>query len=147
MILVATNFSDASEQALKMAIQLAGVWHSSMVLFHVQEVPVLVDIAPASITPVAVDLNEAFERAKVELEASANRVRRQGIECTVSVSTGKVHKEIVEQAEHIGADLIALGKHAHHGIGGALSGGIAEKVLRHAPCPILVVPLSAPGEA
>jgi nucleotide-binding universal stress UspA family protein len=58
---------------------------------------------------------------------------------TTLLRTGQPHTEIVEAARELGADLIVLSTHGHTGLTHALLGSTAEKVVRHAPCPVLVV--------
>lgn len=58
---------------------------------------------------------------------------------------GRSHAAIVEQARRTGAGLIVMGSHGRHGLSHALAGSVAEKVVQHAPCAVLVVPVSAPS--
>lgn len=141
VILVPTDFSAASDQALNAAIELARMWRASIELFHVGVDPTFVVMPPGSILPVPVDLSETVAGEDAQLEVTAARVRRFGIDCTTSTASGRTHVEIVDHAVKIGAGLIAMGTHEHHGISHTLLGSVAEKVLRHAPCPVLVVPL------
>jgi nucleotide-binding universal stress UspA family protein len=52
--------------------------------------------------------------------------------------------EILATAEQTKADLIVMGTHGRHGVGRALLGSVAEKVVRAAPCPVLTVHVSPP---
>ncbi len=140
-ILVPTDFSETSEQALKAAMELAEIWRSAIELLHVNVDPTFVDMAPGGIIPVPVDLTEFNERKKELLEAAAGRVRRAGLSCTTATTNGRAHNEIIEYAAKVGAGLIVMGNHEHKGIGGVLLGNVAEKVVRHAPCPVLIIPL------
>jgi uncharacterized protein (TIGR02284 family) len=47
--------------------------------------------------------------------------------------------EIVRYATAKGVDLIVIGTHGYHGIGSVLLGSVAEKVVHHAPCPVLAI--------
>jgi nucleotide-binding universal stress UspA family protein len=55
------------------------------------------------------------------------------------VDTGDVRDRIVTLAEDGGFDLIVMGTHGRTGIKHVLLGSVAEKVVRHAPCPVLAV--------
>ena len=55
------------------------------------------------------------------------------------IHVGKPASEIVRTAEEWPADMIVIGSHGRHGIQRALLGSVAEEVMRHAPCPVLVV--------
>jgi nucleotide-binding universal stress UspA family protein len=52
---------------------------------------------------------------------------------------GAVDMEIVTLAKELGADLIVMGCRGHRGIRRAIEGSISDVVIRHAPCPVLVV--------
>jgi nucleotide-binding universal stress UspA family protein len=144
-ILVPTDFSDAAERALTAAIELAQMWTASIELLHVSVDPTFVAMPPGSILPIPVDLTESIGRENEQLTATAARVRRLGLNCTTATSSGRTHVEIIDHAIKSGAGLIAMGTHEHRGISQTLLGSVAEKVLRHAPCPVLVVPLLAGG--
>jgi nucleotide-binding universal stress UspA family protein len=74
------------------------------------------------------------------LEARANRVRGQGLTCSSSSVEGAAAQEIVRRATQSGADLIVVGTHGRSGLTHALVGSVAERVVQHATCPVLVVP-------
>ncbi len=74
-----------------------------------------------------------LEAAKHEAEAAG--VRR----VEVKVLTGTPWHEIVEMARRdVAIDLIVLGTHGHTGLKHVLLGSVAERVVRHAPCPVLI---------
>jgi nucleotide-binding universal stress UspA family protein len=56
------------------------------------------------------------------------------------IPVGKPPAEIVKEAKEWPADLIVIGSHGRRGIQRFLLGSVAEAVVRHAPCPVLVVP-------
>jgi nucleotide-binding universal stress UspA family protein len=58
----------------------------------------------------------------------------------VEVRQGDVVETILRTAAEIDADLIAMPTAGHHGIFDALRGSTTERVLRHAPCPVLAMP-------
>lgn len=145
IILVPTDFSDASDLALNAAVELARTWGAAIELLHVSVDPTFVPMPPGSILPIPVDLTDAVATQNHQLEEVAARVRRHSIDCTTSTSSGRTHVEIVDQAIKIDAGLIVMGTHEHHGISSTLLGSVAEKVLRHAPCPVLVIPLLSGG--
>ena len=83
------------------------------------------------------------ERARKVLEDAMTEAP-EGVRVRTMVARGKPWKVIVEIAEAEEADLIIMTAHTHRGLEHALLGSVAEKVLHHAPCPILIVPV---GEA
>jgi len=146
-ILVPTDFSDASELALQAAIELARTWGSALEILHVNEEALFMDMTPGGILPVPVNRTHAIAGQKQLLEETTNRVRKSGVRCSASTTNGKPHSEIVDHAQRVGAGLIAIGFHEHHGLGAVLARHVAEKVLQRAPCPVLVVPLLPVGAA
>jgi nucleotide-binding universal stress UspA family protein len=55
------------------------------------------------------------------------------------IQLGRLASEIVRTAKEWPADVIVIGGHGRHGIRRALLGSVAEEMMRHAPCPVLVV--------
>jgi nucleotide-binding universal stress UspA family protein len=60
---------------------------------------------------------------------------------------GEVDLEIVALAKELGAGLIVMGCRGHRGIRRAIEGSISDGVIRHAPCPVLVVRSHESAEA
>jgi len=84
------------------------------------------------------------------LDELAVRLRGQGLTVAARHAEGTPAAAIVATARACGADLIALTTHGRTGLERLLLGSVAEAVLRHAPCPLLVVRVtgeqdSAPG--
>ncbi|MBN2506306.1 MAG: universal stress protein [Verrucomicrobia bacterium] len=65
-----------------------------------------------------------------------------GLDVRTEVRDGPEAAAILEFAEAAGIDLIILGRHGHHGVGKALFGSVAAKVVSKAQCAVLVVPLA-----
>ena len=145
LILVPTDFSEASEVALRAAVQLAQTFHAAIEVFHV-------DIDPSFVLPPPMDIVSApllFENVladtAVRLELVVAEVTKAGVACTSAGQFGRSHTAIVERARLLGAGLIVIGSHGRHGISRALLGSVAEKVVEHAPCAVLVVPMLSAG--
>jgi nucleotide-binding universal stress UspA family protein len=85
------------------------------------------------------DLIAADEREGRRLIAEFARLVPQSSSLREFIQVGKPASEIVRTAKEWQADLIVIGSHARHGIPRALLGSVAEAVLRHAPCPVLVI--------
>jgi len=130
-ILVPMDFSDCSKKALQYALPLAKQFGSEIILVHVM--------------PYAVQPPETILADTHSIDASGkvlNDLLRE-ISSTVtaraSLRVGSPHAEIVEAAKESEADLIVLSTHGHSGLAHMLLGSTAERVVRHAPCPVLVV--------
>lgn len=139
-ILVPTDFTEPSEHALSLAIELAQLLGASIEVVHVLIDPTMVVPPPGDIMAIPIDVTRAVATATERLEAAVARVSAAGIPATGVSESGRTHTEIVEHARKIGAGLIVMGTHGRHGIGHALLGSVAEKVVQNASCPVLVVP-------
>jgi len=138
-ILVPVDFSPLSKKALQYAIKLAREFNAAVNLFHVvePEVPPAFDgymIAPPAISHCA--SNGYANR----LDRLANSVRTAGVNQVQStVRTGVAAFEIVEAAKELDVDLIVIATHGYTGWKHFAIGSTAERVVRAAPCPVLVV--------
>lgn len=137
-ILVPLDFSRQAAPVLEWALHLATEHRSSIVLLHVYHLPVEFQQLEGAYLPADFWANVKQE-AEQQLGLHAERVRAGGIEVEAQVREGYPATVIVEEAESRGADLIVLGTHGHTGIKHLLLGSIAERVVQHAPCPVLTV--------
>jgi nucleotide-binding universal stress UspA family protein len=146
-ILVPTDFSDAAELALQAALELARLWGSSIDILHVNEDALFLDVPAGAILPAPTDQAQTVASQAKLLEKTADRIRKSGVVCCTSTTSGKPHSEIIDHAHRVGAGLIAMGAREQSGLSRVLSKHVAEKVLQRAPCPVLVVPYVPAGEA
>ena len=140
LILVPTDFSPASDRALDVAMDIARMTGAALELLHVDPATIWVLPPPGDVVAGPVDLSESLATSVMQLEATIARVRGAGLVCTGVSQAGKPDAEIVDHARSRGAGLIVVGSHGRTGVSHLLAGSVAEKVVRHAPCPILVVP-------
>jgi nucleotide-binding universal stress UspA family protein len=135
-ILVPTDFSDSARKALRYAISLSGQTGSEIVLLHVVEpVPPPAEMIVAESVLWNNQLQEEATRQLARWKKDLGRkIRNQTV-----VRAGSAYREIVEAADELGADLIVLGTHGRTGLAHLLMGSTAERVVRHARCPVLVV--------
>jgi nucleotide-binding universal stress UspA family protein len=136
MILVATDFSSGSDQALDQAIRMAKVLGARVALAHV--------IEPAIEFPMGTAYSDIdggyFASVDLALEARAAKVEKAGLRCTTKILEGPVASELTQWAGQLGARMIIVGTHGRTGLSHVLLGSVAEKVVRHAACPVLTVP-------
>ena len=130
-LLVPIDFSECSRKALQYAIPLARQFDAELHLLHV------VAAYPPIPEMASVDI-ETIHDANVELAALRDRIRHL-VPCVILIRPGEPGAEIVAAARESGSDLIVLSTHGRTGIARMLQGSVAERVLRHATCPILVV--------
>jgi nucleotide-binding universal stress UspA family protein len=139
-ILIPTDFSEASETALKYAKALAEAFGSSLHIVHVMEDLLAhawaAEVYVASMPSLRVEIEkEATER----LGAMVTDEERQRLSITTAVIEGNPFLEIIRYARASNIDLIVLGTHGRGPIAHMLLGSVAEKVVRKAPCPVLTV--------
>lgn len=137
-ILVPVDFSSASRAALAVARELAHPLHARVTLLHVLEPMVL----PGFVYP-NIYVNEraavanARRRARECLRAAALRPPASG---DIVILGGQPEMEIARHARVGGFDLIVMATHGRSPLGQALLGSTAARVVRQAPCPVLLVP-------
>ena len=142
LILVPTDFDPSSVLPLRAAVQLARAFQAAIEVFHVDIDPSLEAASAESIFPVQLVFESLRADTANHLERIVADVRASNVACTSASELGRSHTAIVEHARRIGAGLIVMGGHGRHGLGDVLIGSVAEKVVRHAPCAVLVVPTS-----
>ena len=148
-ILCPVDFSEFSRRALDHALGVARCYGSSVVALHVvAPAPVVVpvpyyfgaEIAPPMTLPPA-------DRTEVAAELDAFAATEQAGTAhadTLVTEAPDVYREILIQADRLGANLIVLGTHGRSGFERLFLGSTTEKVLRKARCPVMTVPPHAP---
>ena len=139
-ILVPVDFSPNCQEAILYARHFAEQFGAEICLLHVVE-PVVVANDFGYLPVLPADLEEQrLEGAGKELRALANSLGA-GVPVESKVRLGRAWKEITDSARTLPADLLIVSTHGYTGIKHALLGSVAEKIVRHAPCPVLVVRL------
>ena len=134
-ILVAVDGSPHSETAIDLAIRMAEVCHSE--LFFVTVI---------ALYPEMMKLAEALEEGPIQetrriLDEAQEKARQRNVPCETIVRIGpEPHTFIVQEAIDRGVGLIVMGTHGRTGLKRLLMGSVAERVLGHAPCAVLVTP-------
>jgi len=131
-ILVPVDFSNGSQSALDYAIPLAKQFGAKLFLIHV--------VQPYPPTPgmPLVDA-ELAQEARARLNAVQSSIGTKIVSETL-LRTGTPWLEIASAAKELGADLILLCTRGRTGLAHILVGSTAERVVRHAVCPVLVIP-------
>jgi universal stress protein A len=136
-IVAPIDFSAESKRALQYAAKLASQFDATLKLIHVVEpAPFINDLPNVVLT--RTDKEIANER-KVRLQALAKDEIDELIPVQTGVRIGKAYHEIVSFAKVADADLIVIPTHGYTGFKHAVLGSTAERVVRHATCPVLVV--------
>ena len=141
-ILVATDFSPASEAALTYGRELASNFGAQLIVTHVAGNVLTRQYAGGDgISFVDPSLQQALEAgAHRQLEALiSTEDREQRRARGIVLASNAPAQAIVEYAEETGVDLIVLGTHGRGAVAHLLMGSVAERVVRTAPCPVLTV--------
>lgn len=142
-ILCPTDFSDPSQEGVKMASELASEMMAEIYLVHVLE-PIPPAPAPAFSGAAAFDVTgyekELEVAAKKHLLELVDRHISEGTKTHTIVARGNAAGEIVRIAKEEKVDLIVISTHGRTGWKRLLFGSVAEKVVRLASIPVLTVP-------
>ncbi|MGB5808965.1 MAG: universal stress protein [Polyangiales bacterium] len=141
-IVVGTDFSEISDEALRTAAVFADTFGARVVVAHVFDttpnVPAVIWSRPdmvdrAAQAEVEHAIRETLDGKTAQLLAGVSDVE---LSVCQHPSPGRA---LCQTAEDEGADLLIVGSHGRTGLSRAFLGSVAEKVVRHAPCPVLVV--------
>jgi len=135
-ILVPVDFSDCSKKALQYAVPFARQFEATLVLLHVVQpyLPV------PEMGTVDVALMETQMRAGGIKGLAAMKESLAGeVPVETELRVGNPQIEITRAVRDLGADLIILSTHGRSGLAHIFMGSVAERVVRHSPCPVLVV--------
>jgi nucleotide-binding universal stress UspA family protein len=137
-LLVATDGSKFSAGAIKESINLAKVCSSKVYIESVIEFnPEFEAIAPQL-------LEKAEKETREHLEAAKAMLSKEGIDCEIIVHEGEEpFRYIVDEAAKKKVEMIIMGRHGRTGLKRLLMGGVASRVIGHAPCKVLIVPKTA----
>ncbi len=134
-ILVPVDFSGPSELALRYATAFAAHFGGKIALVHVIESGRVVGEFSESDT----GMTEIPRRVEERLRMLASGSGEPTLFDKVEVRAGRPSQKIGQAASELGSDLIVISTHGYTGLDYVLLGGTAERVIRYAPCPVLVV--------
>ncbi|MDV2468487.1 universal stress protein [Acinetobacter chinensis] len=139
-ILVPVDGSETSYSAVAKAVEFSKAFGSKITVVQVLALDPY--IAAEYIT--STQTNELIERARSSiiktLEEAAEKFKAEGVNVESKLIEGQViHREIVNTAKEINADLIVIGSHGRTGIKKLFLGSVAQSVLGETEIPVLVV--------
>lgn len=137
-VLVPLDFSSASKNAFKYALKLAQQVGAQLTLLHV--IRPTASPAFSTLTETAVLFETDLATSEEALRSLVAMARTAGvIDAQSTFRVGVAAHEIVEEAKELDADLIVIATHGFTGWKHYCIGSTAERVVRAAPCPVLVV--------
>jgi nucleotide-binding universal stress UspA family protein len=137
-ILVAIDNSRHSEAAIHIVANYFKPQTTEVRILHVLT-PVVLTAPPEMARGYAPELEQQGIQAHALIDKYARQLRAEGFTVDSAVENGDVRECIIDSAARWHADLILLGSHGHKGMGRLLLGSVAESVVRHAYCSVLVV--------
>jgi len=142
-ILVPIDFSVHSKNALKYAVPMARQFGASLHLVYVVEPTIYpADLGFGQVVLPGVE-EELRQKGAQELQSLIEREIGDRVPASSVVRTGNPHHEILSEAEEKGVDLIIVATHGHSGVEHMLFGSTADRIVRHARCPVLTIRPSA----
>jgi universal stress protein A len=143
VILVPIDFSEQSKKTVKFATRFAARYRAAVRLLHVFQIPdyavTQFEHRQRGFDQLKNQVDIAEEEARQNLEALEKELLNQGMDVKATLRVGYPFEEIVLTANDPEIDLIIIGTHGRSGIKRLLLGSTAERVVEHAPCPVLVV--------
>ncbi|HEX2660075.1 MAG TPA: universal stress protein [Polyangia bacterium] len=139
-ILCGTDFGGSAEVAERIALDLAGRTSGQVELLHVMTPVVLEPV----IDPQA--LGGALQAAaRDRLTEEARSLSKGRVPVTAHLAEGLVEQRVIERGKETDADVIVMGARHHTALGRFLLGSAADRTLRHADRPVLIVPSDVRG--
>ena len=135
-ILVPIDFSEHSQKALRYALAFAKQFEAEVTLVHIVEQMVYPGdwmYPPLTVSDFATEKRDQMIARLRALDAGS------GVKTHHMVRLGRAWQEVTEIAREQKSDLIILATHGYTGLKHVLLGSVAEKIVRHAPCPVLSV--------
>lgn len=139
-VLVATDFSEPSEVAVRYGRALADAFHAMVHVLHVVPDSMALPWATMADGLAMADVQKQWEREATErLERLIPEEDRVTTRIQFATRAGDPVRQIIGYAAERGVDLVVLGTHGRGPVAHMLMGSVAERVVRSAPCPVLIV--------
>lgn len=136
-ILLPTDGSEAAEKAVERAYALAERFDADLDVLYVVETEALPAFTNLDTEP----MREAHRRRGEELVTEIADEAPDEVAVTTVIEEGHPEKFIVDYAEEHDVDVITMGTHGREGLGRVLIGSVTERVMRDAPCSVMVTPV------
>ncbi len=142
-ILVPTDFSDYSDKALSYALDIARQYRAKIFLLHVIDESIQQCTMEYCLTDeVMKEIEESSQtKSSEKLREEVDRVAKNAadVEIETILKRGIPYEEILSMQDAGNVDLIVIASHGRTGIKRILIGSVAEKVMRGARCPVMLV--------
>jgi len=139
VVVVAVDFSEPARRAVAWALDYAQRVPCVLHTVHVVDRRWRPADLRADPTALQRELADAERTASDQLKVLGDEARVRVGALHEHVALGRPADELVRVAEHLGADLLVIGSHGRDALGHLLLGSVAERVVRRASCPVVVV--------
>lgn len=139
-ILAPLDGSHLSKMAFDQAVSLASMIEGEVHVLHVIEHPALEPVTingQEVMSAMELIQTETVEQARNMMNDMIGSVEHPGVKVTTEITDGPVAREIIESSSNF--DLVIMGTQGRNMLTSLLLGGVAEKVVRHAHCPVMLV--------
>jgi nucleotide-binding universal stress UspA family protein len=137
--LIATDLEDTARRIFDLALRVLGPGVTRAHVVHALNVPFEGFVSPTLAAKERSEYRRSFrENATTKLAKLIARYESSEIRWKTTVRTGDARSLIIREAVRLRADIIALGTHGRSGVAHALVGSVAEWIIAHAPCDVLV---------
>jgi len=135
-ILLPIDDSEHSEKTIRYALDLAKLTQAAVVVMHAFQVPIFRKRGTAMVEDFRISLEEEAKELVAEVTA---QLQNEGLTASALVVEGSPSEAILQAAEADQPDLIVMGSRGGGGLPGLNLGSVAERVVRRASVPVLVV--------
>ncbi len=138
-ILLATDLAPASDSAVTWALDLASAHGAELLIISVIDPDELTSDGTGVPSARAMRWDQVRDDRQDAAQRLVARSRASGIQASFMVWTGEPGESIVTAAAAEAVDIVIVGSHGRSRIGRMVAGSVSDHVVRHAPCPVLVV--------
>ena len=138
-ILVATDFSEVSEQAFEYALYLCETLGARLYIVHAYTLPAYIAPIEGSFVAPPEYVAELSNRMQQKLDELRDRAKKRIEQVETKLVVGVSYTEVPRLADELGVDLIVVCTHGRSGLRHAVMGSVAERIVRLASCPVLSV--------
>ncbi len=139
-ILAPIDFSRVSDAVVKAAVNLARAVNGRLVLLHIVVPPVITSEYGAVLANIQEIIATSEASSRLQLQSYKKRLQKTGLTVSIALQTGVPVSLILDQARKSRATYIVMGSHGHSALYDLLAGSTATGVVKHSPCPVVMVP-------
>lgn len=142
-LLVLVDFSQNSERAVRYGLQLGRDRSARVFFLHMINQRIIDAVQELSSKGYKGDFIQALKKLMQDRESDLKEFvpekDREGVEVEFLIRKGEPAEEIINVAKELSIDLVVVGSQGHTSLASAPIGSVAQNVVNHAPCPVLVV--------